>query len=379
MKIAQELAGFSLFESDVLRKAIGKKIRKLLMAQKEKFIEGCQKNQISEAISQKIWHWIEPFARYSFNRSHSASYAMIAYQTAYLKAHFPVEFMASLLTSEKADVERIGFLISECKNMGIEVLPPDINESLENFTVVPPKMIRFGLLAIKNVGYNVVESIVRERKAAGPYHSILDFVSRVNSRDLNKKSLESLIKAGVFDRLAERNQLLFNLKRLLESARETQRFKANGQRGLFDGMERPVEIQLTSTKEASKAEKLSWEKELLGLFVTSHPLEDFRKVLEKKVLPLSKITQDLTGKIVRIGGVISSIKKIITRNGKPMLFTQLEDESTKIEVVVFPGIIERNPGAFQENKIVMIRGRVDNRDGVPKIICEEIEEVIEKS
>ena len=379
MKIAQELAGFSLSESDVLRKAIGKKIRKLLMAQKEKFIEGCQKNQISEAISQKIWHWIEPFARYSFNRSHSASYAMIAYQTAYLKAHFPVEFMASLLTSEKADVERIGFLISECKNMGIEVLPPDINESLENFTVVPPKMIRFGLLAIKNVGYNVVESIVRERKAAGPYHSILDFVSRVNSRDLNKKSLESLIKAGVFDRLAERNQLLFNLKRLLESARETQRFKANGQRGLFDGMERPVEIQLTSTKEASKAEKLSWEKELLGLFVTSHPLEDFRKVLEKKVLPLSKITQDLTGKIVRIGGVISSIKKIITRNGKPMLFTQLEDESTKIEVVVFPGIIERNPGAFQENKIVMIRGRVDNRDGVPKIICEEIEEVIEKS
>jgi len=300
---------------------------------------------------------------------------MIAYQTAYLKAHFPVEFMASLLTSEKADVERIGFLISECKNMGIEVLPPDINESLENFTVVPPKMIRFGLLAIKNVGYNVVESIVRERKAAGPYHSILDFVSRVNSRDLNKKSLESLIKAGVFDRLAERNQLLFNLKRLLESARETQRFKANGQRGLFDGMERPVEIQLTSTKEASKAEKLSWEKELLGLFVTSHPLEDFRKVLEKKVLPLSKITQDLTGKIVRIGGVISSIKKIITRNGKPMLFTQLEDESNKIEVVVFPGIIERNPGAFQENKIVMIRGRVDNRDGVPKIICEEIEEV----
>jgi len=221
----------------------------------------------------------------------------------------------------------------------------------------------------------VVEAIVKERKAAGPYHSILDFVSRVSSRDLNKKSLESLIKTGVFDKLAERNQLLFNLERLLESARETQRLKANGQRGLFDGMERPVEIQLTSTNPASKAEKLSWEKELLGLFVTSHPLEDFKKVLEKKVLPLSKISQDLTGKIVRIGGLISSIKKIITKNGKPMLFTQLEDESNKIEVVVFPGIIEKNPGIFRENKIVMIKGRVDNRDGVPKIICEEIEEI----
>jgi len=375
MKIAQELAGFTLSEADVLRKAIGKKIRKLMMAQEEKFIEGMKKNKIDDKIAHQIWHWIEPFARYSFNKSHSTCYATIAYQTAYLKAHFPVEFMASLLTSEKADVERIGFLISECKNMGIEVLPPDINESLENFTIVPPKNIRFGLLAIKNVGSNVVEAIVKERKAAGPYHSILDFVSRVSSRDLNKKSLESLIKTGVFDKLAERNQLLFNLERLLESARETQRLKANGQRGLFDGMERPVEIQLTSTNPASKAEKLSWEKELLGLFVTSHPLEDFKKVLEKKVLPLSKISQDLTGKIVRIGGLISSIKKIITKNGKPMLFTQLEDESNKIEVVVFPGIIEKNPGIFRENKIVMIKGRVDNRDGVPKIICEEIEEI----
>ena len=377
MKIAQELAGFTLSEADVLRKAIGKKIRKLLIAQKEKFIEGCKRNKISEEIAQKIWHWIEPFARYSFNRSHSAAYALIAYQTAYLKAHFPVEFMASLLTSEKADTERIGFLISESKKMGIEVLPPDINESLENFTVVSPNKIRFGLLAIKNVGYNMVEAIVRERKNSGPYRSIFDFVTRVSSKDLNKKSLESLIKAGCFDNLAERNQLLFNLERLLETARETQRVKLEGQRGLFEGLDQRAGFQLAPTRAATKAEKLGWEKELLGLFVTSHPIEDFKKVLEKKVLPLAKISQDLTGKIVRIGGVISSIKKIITKNGKPMFFTQLEDESTKIEVVVFPGIIERNPGIFQENKIVMIKGRVDNRDGVPKIICQEIEEIVE--
>ncbi len=377
MKIAQELAGFTLSEADVLRKAIGKKIKKLLMDQKEKFIDGAKKNGIEENISLKIWHWFEPFARYSFNRSHAAAYAMIAYQTAYLKAHFPVEFMASVLTSEKADVERIGFLIGECKKMGIEVLPPDINESLENFTVVGSNKIRFGLLAIKNVGYNVVEVIVKERKNSGPYRSIFDFVNRVNSKDLNKKSLESLIKSGCFDNFCERNQLLFNLEKLLAVARETQKAKLEGQRGLFDGFSQTASFQLAPTKPATKTEKLTWEKELLGLFVTSHPIEDFKKVLEKKVLPLSKITQDLTGKIVRIGGVISSIKKIITRNGKPMLFTQLEDENNKIEVVVFPGIIERNPEIFEENKIVMIKGRVDNRDGVPKIICEEIEEIVE--
>jgi DNA polymerase-3 subunit alpha len=186
MKIVQELAGFTLSEADVLRKAIGKKIKKLLMAQKEKFIDGCKKNEIEGSVSQKIWHWIEPSASYSFNRSHATAYAIIAYQTAYLKSHFPVEFMASLLTSEKADVERIGFLIGECKKMGIEVLPPDINESLENFTVVPPSKIRFGLTAIKNVGHNVVEAIVKERKGSGPYRSIFDFVSRVNSKDLKR-------------------------------------------------------------------------------------------------------------------------------------------------------------------------------------------------
>jgi len=376
MKIAQELAGFTLSEADVLRKAIGKKIRKLLMAQKEKFIEGCKKNGIDEEVSQKIWHWIEPSARYSFNKSHATCYAIIAYQTAYLKAHFPLEFMASLLTSEKADIERIGFLIGECKKMGIEVLQPDINESLENFTVVPPKKIRFGLSTIKNVGTNVVEVIVKERKTAGPYRSIADFITRISSRDLNKKSLESLIKAGVFDKLAERNQLLFNLERLLESARETQRVKTEGQRGLFDGISQNIEFKLTPATPASKAEKLSWEKELLGLFVTSHPLEDFQNILAKKAVSINKIKNNLINRQVKIGGIISKIKKIITRTGKPMLFMNLEDLNNKIEVVVFPRVIERNPSAFQENKIVLVSGRVDMRDGVPKLICEDIEEIV---
>ncbi|PIX88015.1 MAG: DNA polymerase III subunit alpha, partial [Candidatus Nealsonbacteria bacterium CG_4_10_14_3_um_filter_36_16] len=277
---------------------------------------------------------------------------------------------------EKADIERIGFLIGECKKMGIEVLQPDINESLENFTVVPPKKIRFGLSTIKNVGTNVVEVIVKERKASGPYRSIADFITRISSRDLNKKSLESIIKAGVFDKLAERNQLLFNLERLLESARETQRMKTEGQRGLFDGISQNIEFKLTPATPASKAEKLSWEKELLGLFVTSHPLEDFQNILAKKALSINKIKNNLINRQVKIGGIISKIKKIITRTGKPMLFMNLEDLNNKIEVVVFPRVIERNPSAFQENKIVLVSGRVDMRDGVPKLICEDIEEII---
>jgi len=376
MKIAQELAGFSLAEADILRKAIGKKIKSLMQAQKEKMIEGMKGNGISQETAKKIWDWVEPFASYSFNKSHSACYATIAYQTAYLKAHYPIEFMTAVLNSEKADVERIAVLIDECKRMRIKVLSPDINESGENFTVLGSNVIRFGLAVIKNVGSNMVRVIVREREIGGNYASISDFVTRVNSKDLNKKSLESLIKAGVFDKLSERNQLLFNLERLLEWSREFQKVKQNFQRGLFDGIKFNQEIALKNCQPVSKTEKILWEKELLGLFVTSHPLEEFQKIFEKKVLSIEKITEALTNRRVKIGGIISSIKRVITRVGKPMLFLNLEDLTDKIEVIVFPGIIERNPAVFQENKIVLISGRVDNRDGTPKIIAEEIEEII---
>ncbi|MEK7061681.1 MAG: DNA polymerase III subunit alpha, partial [Patescibacteria group bacterium] len=206
MKIAQVVAGFTLGEADVLRKAVGKKIKELLDAQEKKFIDGTVKNGTSKKIAEELWQWILPFANYGFPKAHSTAYATIAYQTAYLKAHYPVEFMASVLTSEKADVERISFLIDECKKMDVEVLPPNINESLKNFTVVPDNnKIRFGFLAIKNVGTNIIDAIVQERKASGPFTSIGDFVYRVQSKDLNKKSMEALIKAGAFDSLAERN------------------------------------------------------------------------------------------------------------------------------------------------------------------------------
>ena len=392
MQIAQAIAGFSLSEADILRKAIGKKIASLLKEQKEKFINGAINQGIQREIAEKIWSWFLPFARYGFNKSHSCGYATIAYQTAYLKAHYPVEFMASVLASEKQDIERIAFLLEECKRMGIEVLPPDVNESFENFTVVDKNRIRFGLLAIKNVGHNLVEAIVRERKRGGKYQSIADFLTRINIKDLNRKSMEALIKAGVFDKLEERNKLLKNLDRLLEYARQAQKTKLNGQQGLFDGFANVPKIYLEPAKEATLKEKLLWEKELLGLYVSGHPLKPLEKILQKKAVPIAKIRESMEkessftfvrkimpGTRIKVAGLINKIKRIITKNGKPMLFVEVEDLSEKIETIVFPGVIEKNPTALQENKIVFISGRIDLKDKAPKIIAEEIEELIEES
>jgi len=396
MRIAQELAGFTLAEADILRKAIGKKIEKLLMEQEEKFVNGMKKNNIAERIAIEIWHWIEPFARYSFNKSHAACYAIIAYQTAYLKANYPVEYMAALLTAEGSDIERIATLIDECKKMKIEVLAPDINESFSNFSVVPDKnQIRFGLSAIKNVGYNIVELIINERKKNGHFETIQDFVSRVDSKVLNKKSLESLAKAGAFDKLGERNQILSNLEKLLEWSKSNQKIKESGQRGLFDNAS-SVNFNngfvLEKADELSDNVKLAWEKELLGLYISGHPLEKFKDLLDQQGTSIRRINADLTGTSTRsspydkyiiageqvtINGIIANIKKILTKKGDPMMFMKVQDLTDAIEAVVFPSMLERNPYVFEENKIVTITGKTDVKDGSPKIIVNEIEEIIE--
>ncbi len=380
MKIAQVICGFTLGEADVLRKAVGKKIKKLLDEQEGKFVQGAIKNGISKKIAEELWQWILPFASYGFNKSHSVAYGTIAYQTAYLKAHYPVEFMASVLTSEKADVDRIALLIEECKKMSIEVLPPNINESLKNFTVVlGEQKIRFGLLAIKNVGEHIIDATTEERKKAGPFASIGDFINRVSSKDLNKKSMEALIKAGAFDTFAERNQLLQNLERLLEIARESNKNKNSGQIGLFassPGAMKPIEIKLEPAIPAKLLEKLTWEKELLGLYVSSHPLNSFKKLFETKTTAIIKIDKSMVNKKVLIGGLVNSVKKIITKNGKPMLFMKLEDLTARTEVVVFPNLMERNPGALQENKIIFVAGRVDDRNGEIKIVADDVQEIM---
>ena len=381
MQIVRVIAGFSLAEADILRKAIGKKIEKLLFAQKEKFIKGTVNNKIKKEIGEKIWNWILPFARYGFNRAHATAYAKIAYQTAYLKAHFPVEFMSALLTSEKTDLERIAYLIEECKNMQIDVLPPDINESFRNFSVVPNEQkIRFGLLAIKNVGSNIVEAIIKERKNRGKFKSIIDFISRIDSKDLNKRSLESLIKTGAFDNFEERNKLLSNMEEILDFNRETRKAKTNGQKSLFhhSTTNSTPSFKLKDEKPLAISQKLLWEKELLGLYISSHPLKDFENILSRKTISIKDLKAGNFPYTIRVGGVILSVKKILTKKGKPMLFVKLEDLTDKIEVIVFSSTIEKNPTAFQENKIVFITGRIDTWNNTKKIICEDIEEIIEK-
>ncbi|MDD5433746.1 MAG: DNA polymerase III subunit alpha [Candidatus Pacebacteria bacterium] len=379
MQIARDVAGFTLPEADTLRKAIGKKIPELLRAQKDKFIEGVAKNGSTKAIGERLWEWILPFAQYGFNKSHSVAYAIIAYHTAYLKAHFPVEFMAAVLTSEKSDVERIAFLIDECKAMGIEVLQPDVNESFRNFSVVPnQKQIRFGLLAIKNVGENIVDTILTERKNNGPFASFADFVSRIDTKDFNKKSMEALIKTGAFDKFEERGRLLNNLEDILAFNREIRKNKANSQTSLFSTMTAaPPSFQLKQYPEASNEQKLLWEKELLGLYISSHPLENIKNILQKKTLPLKDLKDQFPRQKIKIGGIISNIKKILTKNGQHMLFVKVEDLTDKAEVVVFPATLEKYSSSLQENKIVFVTGRVDFRDNVPKLICEEIEEILE--
>ncbi len=373
LQIARDLAGFSLAEADVLRKAVGKKIPELLQEQKTKFIQGCVKNKIPKTTAEKIFTFIEPFAHYGFNRSHGACYAIIAYQTAYLKANYPVEFMAALLTADQDNIDRIAIEVDEAKKMNIEVLPPDINESYEKFTAVGKK-IRFGLLAIKNVGTGIVKSIINEREENGAYQNIEDFLARVHSKDLNKKSLDSLVKSGAMDQFGERGQLLGNMEILLEFARKKQKDKENGQTTLFGTL--PIGgrlgLKLKNVSPAEHQQKLLWEKELLGLFISEHPLKEYEKILQKYAQPINQLKNNSNVKIV---GLITKIKKIITSSKETMLFVRVEDISGRIEVIIFPNLLSSNPQLWQENKIVFIRGRVSDKDGILKVIAERTKEV----
>ena len=374
MRIARDLAGYSLPEADVLRKAVGKKIKKLLDEQKEKMIDGMVNNGVEKRIAKKIWLTIEPFAQYGFNRAHAASYALIGYQTAYFKAHFPTEFMAALMTSEKNDIERIAFLVDECKTMNIEVLPPNVNESNENFSKASERTINFGLNAIKNVGHNVVEAIVSERKKNGKYKSIADFIERVESKNINKKSLESLTKCGALDEFGERNQLLVGMEQILSLARETQKAKQNGQASLF-GSQTNVAIpslKLPDVEPADKKEQLSWEKELLGLYISEHPLKDYQSKLERIAYPCKALSKKEVGHRVKVGGIINKIRKINTKTGQPMLFVELEDMTGRIEILVFPTILEQTAFTWQEEKIVLVSGRLSDRDENLKILCDSV-------
>lgn len=378
LRIANQLAGFTLSEADILRKAVGKKIKKLLDEQSEKFIRGLIGNGINNATAEKIWHFIEPFARYGFNRSHAACYALIAYQTAYLKTKYPAEFMTALLNAESFDLDRVAVIINEAKKMGMEILPPSVNESLEDFTLIKDAervKIRFGLSAIKNLSANAIESIIKERETSGMFSNISDFIERVSAKNLNKKSLEALIKCGAFDAFEERRKLLTNMEELMRYSKDLGKKNDSSQIGLFDYYSNLAPLKLISAEPAVKKEKLAWEKELLGLYTSEHPTSEYKDMMEKKSLLIGKIKPSLIGQKVAIGGLISSVQKHVTKNGRLMLFTKLEDWANKIEVVVFPDLLEKTSEIWAEDKILMISGRVDNYGGNLKIICDAAQEL----
>lgn len=382
MKIASELAGFTLGQADILRKAMGKKQKGVMEKQRELFIKGAQKNNIKKNTAAEIFDLIAYFAGYGFNKSHSVSYAFISYQTAYLKTHYTIEYMASLLTSIMGNNDKVALYIKECRNMNIEILPPDINQSLVNFTVVEEKAIRFGLAAVKNVGEKAIKSIIRERKENSNFTSLLDFCQRVDLRVVNKRVIESLIKCGAFDSIGvKRSQLLVVLDVSLKSGQEYQKSKRNGQTSLFDLFGKSnsdkgggsYQDKLPDIPEFSKNELLAMEKEMLGLYISYHPLNDYKERLKKIVTSTSIELANFPDRSrVVLAGVINNFKRKSTKNGNLMAFITLEDLEGSVEIIAFPKVYEKCKEMIKKDEIVITEGRLDVAEGKTKIIAEKI-------
>jgi len=377
MQAANALAGYSLGGADILRRAMGKKKPEEMEKQREVFIRGCsEKNKIPRAKAERIFETLAKFAGYGFNKSHSAAYALVAYQTAWLKANYPVEFMAALLSNELANTEKIQLFVNECKRMGIEVLPPDVNESGVRFTVGSRK-IRFGLAGIKNVGEIAVQNVIDVRHAGGRFKSFADFCERVDSRVVNRKVLESLVKCGAFDSLSEsRAQTFAGIDFQLNRASSLQRDRERGQAALFEV--EPVNARRQATGhvpevEWSQAEMLSFEKELLGFYVTGHPLAQHAEILRRYELASSAdLIQLQDGQRTRIGGIVSKLQLKTTRQGKPMAILTMEDLGGAVEVLVFPETYAKCAMNLRGDAAIFVCGPVSLREDKPKIVADQI-------
>ena len=375
---AMELAGYNWETVDKFRKAVGKKIPVEMAKQHKIFVEGCQTHSgMSEKQAEQVWNLFEPFQGYGFNKAHAACYGRVAYQTAHMKANYSTEYMCAVLTAEAGDTEKIAEIITECQRMGIPVLPPDINSSFKDFTVIKNQQsadqIRFGLLTIKNLGEGVADAVIAERNTVGPYKNLEDFIFRSQSKILNKKSLEALIKCGALDAFGERNMLLFNLENILTCVRDKEKEINSGQTNLFgDAGPALPPLHLVPTNPVQIWEKLMWEKELLGLFVSDHPLNSYQQELKLQNVVQIKDAVSRNGSSVKIGGIITKTQKIITKTGRPMIFSWVEDLTSKIEVVVFPNVLEKNPEAWKENSIIVARGKINDRDGALKLLCDDV-------
>ncbi len=379
MRLATDLSGFSMAEADILRGAMSKKKPEVLVELSEKFIEGAKANGVDQKTAGKIFDLIVHFAGYGFNKSHSTAYAVISYQTAYLKAHYPIEFMAALLTSVMGNKDKVVQYVNECRRKNIEISPPCVNESFTGFTPVDESNIRFGLSAVKNVGLMAIDKMVEARSEGGPFKSIFDFCVRVDSGALNKRAIESLIKSGAFDSLGHTRKDLLNIhEQAVDYGVNRQRQEEAGQFSLFgDSMGVSDEPSMSVTdEEMPKEELLGFEKEMLGLYISDNPLFEVVDILEKKTsFPLSQAKESKKKDNILVGGMVSKTTKITTRKGDPMMFAVIEDLESSIEAVIFPNIYQENASILVEDKIIIIKGRLDKKDDEVKIIAEEIKEL----
>jgi DNA polymerase III subunit alpha len=376
MQISRDVCGFTGGEADTLRKAIGKKKLDVMQKMQVKFIDGAVANGVPRAVIEKFWKDLLGFADYCFNKSHSACYGMTSYWTAYLKAHYPAAFMAALMTSDYDDTDRLSIEISECQKMGVSVLPPDVTESFVEFAVVPDAdnpdnrkaPIRFGMNAIKNVGTGAVEEILRARALDNGFTDLEDFLCKVNPRIVNRKALESLVKAGALDRWGERSKLLHNLDVMLAYGSKIQKDRNSGQTDLFgnliDGAS-TVKSQLILEKPAemfTSREQLLWERELLGLYLSQHPLAMYENFLSEQTVPLSELKPAHDGKSVTIGGAINDVREITTKNGQKMAFVKLEDHQGEIELILFPNSYQQTAGLWERDRVILARGKISAKD-----------------
>jgi len=389
MLIANQMAGYTMVEADKLRLAIGKKKPEAMKKEKAKFISGCIKKGYSKVTAEKVFSLIEKFVGYGFNKAHSASYGVIAYHTAYMKAKYPVEFMTAVLTAESrgasgpAGYEKIAQAVLECRRMGVDLLAPDINSSDVEFTIekssrVEPGLpaqagkIRFGLSAIKNVGKAAIDSIVDSRNKSGPFKSLTDFVSRVDLSKVTRKTIESLIKAGALDRFGKRAALLASYSVIVEKIHSRNSKKNDGQVSLFTiDTELDLTDRLPPMEELSREELLQFEKNLLGFYLTEHPLARYIPTLEKKVSArISGLS--ISKNYVVIGGMVTALKKIITRNGgSVMAFAKLDDFTGNIELIVFPSIFERTKSIWYVDQVVLVKGKVSEKEERLTVIVED--------
>ena len=375
MEIARQVAGFSLGEADILRRAMGKKKPEVMAKQKAKFLQGAAAKGSPAGVAEKIFELLVPFAGYGFNKSHAAAYSLIAYQTAYLKANYPAEFMAANLTNEIASTDKLAEYIGEARAMGLEVLPPDINLSDRNFTVQESRIV-YGLLGIKNVGEAAVEQILAERAKGGPFSGLLDFLERLDLKVVNRKVLETLIACGVFDSLGEnRATLAHNLDRLLEavaSSREARRF---GQAVLFDalGEEAALRVELEKVPEWPQLEVLNHERLNLGFYFSGHPLDKYRQQIQDCAdLDLSALGEASSERLFTVIGLLKEVKEIVTKNGKRMAFAALEDLRGSVELVVFADVFEKSRALLAVDRVVAAVGRLDRSRGDPKLKVERL-------